>query len=111
MVSGLLVALVLAALQVCWAGLYRTIVTDAVASASAYAALADVPDSAGVVRAHDLIRSSLGPGVADSAVITQNSDDPATIAVHARVALPILGTWGIPGALTVTGRAVREVMP
>ena len=52
MVSGLLVALVLAALQVSFVGMYRTVVTDAVVSGSAYAALADVPDSAGVVRAH-----------------------------------------------------------
>ncbi len=111
MVSGLLVAVVLAALQVSFAGMYRAVVTDAVASGSAYAALADVPDSAGITRAHDLIRSSFGAAVADAASINTVQAEPGIVAIEARVTLPVIGLWGVPGSLTVVGRAVREVMP
>lgn len=111
MVAGLLVAVVLAAFQVCIAGLYRTVVTDAVSSASAYAALADVPDDAGVARARDLIESTLGPQISDHATIEMVAPAQGIVGVRARVALPVIGLWGVPGGLDVTGRAVNEVMP
>jgi hypothetical protein len=111
MVSGLLVALVLAALQVSFVGMYRTVVTDAVVSGSAYAALADVSDPAGITRARDMLRSSFGRDVADSAVFNMAQSEPGVVAIEARVRLPVIGMWGVPGALTIVGRSFREVMP
>lgn len=111
MVAGLLVSVVLAAFQVCIAGLYRTVVTDAVSSAAAYAALADVPDAAGVIRARELIESTLGASVSANATIHLVAPADGIVGVRARVLLPVIGLWGVPGALEVTGRAVHEVMP
>lgn len=112
MVSVLLVVVVLAVLQVAAAGLIRTIVADAAAGGAAYAALAGIPDAHGEVRARELLRVSLGSDVADAARISLRPGGGAGIvALDVTTDLPVIGIWGIPGALTVTGRAVREVVP
>ncbi|PTW91399.1 hypothetical protein C8A06_1121 [Microbacteriaceae bacterium MWH-Ta3] len=112
MVSMLLVVVVLGVLQVAAVGLIRTIVADAAAGGAAYAALADVPDSHGVLRARELLDASLGSDVADAArIVTRPGGGAGLVALDITTDLPVIGLWGIPGALTVTGRAVREVLP
>lgn len=112
LVSVLLVLVVLGVLQVSSVALIRTITTDAAVGGAAYAALAGVPDRAGIGRARDLLAESLGADVADAARISNRPGSGAgMVTIDITTNLPIIGLWGVPGALTVTGRAVREVLP
>ncbi|WP_419819234.1 TadE/TadG family type IV pilus assembly protein [Glaciibacter flavus] len=109
LVSVVLVALVLAVLQLALALHIRNTVLDAAAEGARYAALADNSLDDGVQRTRDLITTALGPAYASdvSAEYATYAGLPST-EVRVRSPLPLAGLLGPDRALEVTGHAARE---
>lgn len=109
MVTVVLMVLVLALLQVAVALHVRNTLVQCAVEGARYGARADVDPSAAVPRAQELIRGfateSYAGGVS-SQVTTVDGVEVVEVTVHAP--LPVIGTLGPPGALTVQGRAYRE---
>lgn len=109
LVSVLLVALVLAVLQLALALHIRNTVLDAAAEGARYAALADNSLDDGVERTRQLIVVALGPAYARdiSADYARYAGLPST-RVRVLSPLPLAGLLGPDRGMEVTGHAARE---
>lgn len=111
MVSGLLVALVLAVLQLALGLHVRNTVIDAAAEGAREAALAGSTDAAGVALTSRLIDLALGDDFAREISVGRSDwagEPVAVITVH--TTLPVLGLLGPTGALEVSGHAALETL-
>jgi Flp pilus assembly protein TadG len=108
----LLLALVLGVLQVGAVLLVRNTALDAVAEGARWSAIVGNTDADGAARARQVLTDSLGPsyatGVAASRTVWQQQ--PATV-VSATIPLPVIGLFGPPAAIEVTGHAALEPEP
>lgn len=107
LVSGLVVAAILALLQLGFALHVRNLATDAAGEGARRAALFGASEADGVARTLDLlaqagISAQVTPGVGGYA-----GREVVTMTVS--TSLPILGPWGPSGSLEVVGRAVKEI--
>ena len=112
LVAVLLLALVLGVLQLSAVLLVRNTALDAAAEGARWAALEGNGPADGVARARRILVDSLGPAYATAvtAGTTVWRDTPAAV-VTARIPLPVLGLFGPPGAITVSGHAAVETAP
>jgi Flp pilus assembly protein TadG len=107
-----LLALVLGVLQVGAVLLVRNTALDAVAEGARWSAIVGNTDADGVTRARQILTDSLGPAYA-AAVTASRAEwrqQPAT-EVSARIPLPVIGLFGPPAGIEVTGHAVVEPEP
>lgn len=109
MVGALLVALALGVIQFALALYVRNTVQDAAAEGARYAALADRTPADGAERTRELITAALGEGYTRdvTAGYARFAGAPATV-VTVRSPLPLVGLFGLPDALEVSGHAARE---
>lgn len=109
MLAGLVCVLLLAAMQLAFALHVRNTATAHVIEGARLGARADSDPATGAQRARELIADSLpgGGGVAVSAGRTA-VDGIAVVEVSALMRLPVLGPFGPPGAMSVTGHAYAE---
>jgi Flp pilus assembly protein TadG len=107
-----LLALVLGVLQVGAVLLVRNTALDAVAEGARWSAIVGNSDADGVARAQQVLTDSLGPSYASgvSAGRTVFAQQPATV-VTARIPLPLIGLFGPPAAIEVSGHAALEPRP
>lgn len=107
-----LLALVLGVLQVGAVLLVRNTALDAVAEGARWSAIVGNSDADGVARARQVLTDSLGPSYASRvrAGRTTWRRQPATV-VTARIPLPLIGLFGPPAAIEVTGHAALEPEP
>ena len=112
LVLVVVVPLLLGVLQVALVLHVRNTLTAAASEGARYAATADRPLEAGVVRTREQIADALASRFARDVVAS-----PATVAgapgVRVRVVaeVPPLGLWGPAVRLVATGHAVEEVPP
>lgn len=105
----LLVTLVVGILQLTLALHVRNTVHDAAAEGARHAALADTNLDSGIALTRELIVTALGSQYGQSVHALQTSfAGYPVIEVTVRAPLPLIGLFGIPDALEVTGRAARE---
>ena len=107
MVSALLVLLTVAILQVSYAFYTRNILLDAASAGARYGTLYDRTPEEGRERAEQIIRGNLPENYAQD-VHTSVYADPSGIRileVHVTAPLPVLGPWGFPGSISVSGHA------
>jgi len=107
-----LLALVLGVLQIGAVLLVRNTALDAVAEGARWSAIVGNSDADGVARAQQVLTDSLGPAYAARvrAGRTVWQRQPATV-VTARIPLPLIGPFGPPAAIEVTGHAALEPEP
>lgn len=107
--STLLVVLVLGVLQVGAVLLVRNTALDAAAEGARWAAVEGNTGADGVARARQVLTDSLGGAYAQdiTAGETTWAGLPAT-EVTARIPLPVIGLFGPPDAIEVTGHAALE---
>jgi Flp pilus assembly protein TadG len=110
-VSSLLIFLVLGVLQLGLVLHVRNTVQDAASEGARWAALADSSLAEGHIRTEDLIRSAVGSQYASDIQVGYQAwlGQPATV-VTVRAPVPLLGLWGAPRLLEVSGHAAREVI-
>ncbi|GAB3586311.1 hypothetical protein GCM10027579_21780 [Calidifontibacter terrae] len=109
MVSALLVIVFLGALQLGFALYVRNSLTAYAVEGARYGARADSSPAAGAARTRTLIRQALADGYADDVSVTEGSAGGGRVViVRIHTTLPVLGPFGPPGAMTVTGRAYAE---
>lgn len=112
MVSALLVALLLAVLQLGLALHVRNTVTDAASEGARFAALADGSAAAGVERTRELIVTALGPAYADDVTAAEGEHlGVPSVEITVRAALPLFGLLGVDRGLEVRGHAALETLP
>jgi hypothetical protein len=112
MVSALLVALLLAVLQLGLALHVRNTITDAASEGARFAALADGSAAAGVERTRELIGTALGPAYADEVTAAEGEHlGVPSVEITVRAALPLLGLLGVDRGLEVRGHAALETLP
>ena len=111
LVGILLTVLVLGVLQLALILHVRNTLTDAAAEGARTAALADNTLAHGVHRTEQLIVAAIGEGYARdvTAGYGEYLGHPAVI-VTVRAPLPLLGLWGFPDSVEVSGRAAQEVL-
>ncbi|WP_255424691.1 TadE/TadG family type IV pilus assembly protein [Agromyces sp. LHK192] len=111
MVIMLLLALVLAVMQLALALHVRNTLLDTAAEGARFAALAGASDADGVQRTRELIDTALASSFAQdvSAVRTTVGGIPV-VAVTVRATMPVIGLFGPENALEVTGHAALEVL-
>lgn len=109
LVSAMVALLFLGALQLGYALHVRNTATAHVIEGARVGARADNNPQDGVVRARDLLATTL-PGRYSSRVSASRTvvDGVAVVQVSADIPLPLLGPLGPPGAMTVTGQAYAE---
>ncbi|WP_371163766.1 TadE/TadG family type IV pilus assembly protein [Buchananella felis] len=107
LVSGLVVAAILALLQLGFALHVRNLATDAAGEGARRAALFGASEADGVARTTDLLQQSGINGWVTPGVGNYAGRDVVTMTVT--TSLPILGPWGPSGSLVVVGRAVKEI--
>ncbi len=108
MVAALLVALVLAVIQLALALHVRATVADAAAEGARHATLVGAGPAAGIARTRELITTALGPGFAERVSATTASvAGVETIEIRVAAPLPVLGLVG-PVGLEVRGHAPLE---
>lgn len=105
MVVLLLLLLVTAVIQLALALHVRNTVIDAAAEGARYAALYGATPGEGVERTKALIRGALSDSFA--ADVTASSVNQVT-EVRVRATLPLIGLFGFPAALDVSGHATEE---
>lgn len=109
LVGTVLTALTLAVLQLGLAVYVRNVVHDAAVEGAFHAALADTNSAAGAERTRMIVSQTVGSAYAgDVSVREAAGASGAVVEVTVRTTLPVLGLWGIPQALEVTGRAPLE---
>jgi Flp pilus assembly protein TadG len=112
MVSVLLVALLLAVLQLGLALHVRNTVTDAAAEGARFASLADATPADGAQRTRDLIATALGPGYAADVTVAEGQHlGVPSVEVTVRAALPLFGLLGADRGLEASGHAAIEQLP
>lgn len=110
-VSSLLLLLVLGVLQLALVLHIRNTVQDAAAEGARWAALADATLAEGHERTQSLIETAVGAQYARDIHTGYDTwlGQPATV-VTVSAPLPLLGLWGPPHILEVSGHAAREVI-
>jgi Flp pilus assembly protein TadG len=110
LVSGLVVALFLAVVQLGIALHVRNTLAAAAAEGARYAANADREPIDGVLRTEQIIRDSLSQRFANDVSLWRESigPDAEVVVVEVRASLPIIGWLGPDRAMTVRGRALEE---
>jgi Flp pilus assembly protein TadG len=110
-VSSLLLFLVLGVFQLALVLHVRNTVQDAAAEGARWAALADSSLAQGQRRTQELIRTAVGEQYARDVSVGFDTwlGQPATV-VTVRAPLPLLGLWGPPRSLEVSGHAARETV-
>ncbi|WP_256841277.1 TadE family protein [Ornithinimicrobium cryptoxanthini] len=109
LVSTLVVLLFLAAVQVGYALHVRNTATAHVIEGARIGARADNTPADGVVRATELLATTL-PGRYGTSVTGRAATvgGVGVVQVSADLPLPVLGPLGLPGTMTVTGQAYAE---
>ncbi|WP_308201042.1 TadE/TadG family type IV pilus assembly protein [Agromyces mediolanus] len=111
MVAMLLTLLALGVIQLALALHVRNTVLDAAAEGARFAALAGVAPEAGAARTRELISTAVGAGYATEIEQSRvDRDGVELVRVTVRAALPVLGLFGPPASLEVSGHAVREAV-
>ncbi|MBO0982105.1 TadE/TadG family type IV pilus assembly protein [Microbacterium sp. SD291] len=109
LVGTLLTLLTLAVLQLALAVYVRNVVHDAAVEGAHYAALADTAPAEGADVARQAITRAVGASYAEDVTVgTSEELGHATIEVHVRTTLPVIGLIGIPYALEVEAHAPME---
>lgn len=110
MVAALLVVLAIGVLQLALTLYVRNVVLSGASEGARVAARADATGADGVARAEELIGSSLMPGYAQDVVAAEEVvGGVRVVRVTVTAPLPVIGLLGPAGALTVSGRAVKEI--
>ena len=111
LVSVLVVAVVLGVVQLALALHVRNTLQDAASEGARWAALADSNADRGVARTRELITLAVGDQYAQDISVTGTDwlGRPA-VAVTVRATLPLVGLFGIPSGLEVTGHSSVEVV-
>lgn len=109
LVGGLLTALTLGVLQLGMVVYVRNVVHDAAVEGAYVAALADTELAEGVERFEGLVAATVGADLVDDVTVRETTRLGAPV-VELTVAatLPVVGLFGVPGALEVTGHAPVE---
>lgn len=106
------VPLLLGVLQVALVLHVRNTLTAAASEGARYAATADRPLVAGVVRAREQIADALASRFArDVSVTTASIGGAPGVRVRVVAEVPPLGLWGPAVRLVATGHAVEEAVP
>lgn len=109
LVSGLVVFVFLAVMQLGLALHVRNTLTLAASEGARAGARLDAGPQAGAARARDVVTGSLSARFAeDITVATDSVDGVAVVVVTIRAPIPVLGPIGPDRGLTVTGRAFEE---
>ncbi len=112
MVGALLTVLTLSVIQLGLALHIRNTVLDAASEGARFAALADSSLGEGAARSRDLISSAIGSGYATDVTATYGRYlGQKSAIVTVRTPLPLIGLFGLDGALEVTGHAAVETIP
>ena len=108
MVGALLVLLTMAILQVSFALYTRTMLVDAAAAGARYGKMRDRTPQEGMERTRQMIRGVLPASYAQDVSYRENRDATGvrTLEMTVKSPLPVLGPWGFPESIEVTGRAV-----
>ena len=109
LVTLLLLTLVLGVLQVGAVLLVRNTALDAAAEGARWAAVAGNTAADGAGRTRQVLSDSLGPAYARDVTVRTTLWRAAPAAeVTARIPLPVIGLFGPPDGIEVTGHAVLE---
>ncbi len=109
MVSGLVVFVFLAVMQLGLALHVRNTLTMAASEGARAAARLDASPETGIARARSVVQGSLSPRFAQDITASQASvDGVQVIVITIRAPIPVIGPIGPDRALTVTGRAFEE---
>lgn len=109
MVSGLVVFVFLAVMQVGLALHVRNTLTLAASEGARAAARLDASPATGVARAREVVTGSLSARFAqDISASPATVDGVQVVVVTIRAPIPVIGPIGPGGGLTVTGRAFEE---
>jgi Flp pilus assembly protein TadG len=109
MVSGLVVLLGLAVVQLGLALYVRNVLIACASEGARLGARADAQPADGARRSRELISDSLSPRFADHVTVQLVDDGPvAVVAVHVVAPLPVAGMLGPDGSIEVVGRAFEE---
>lgn len=107
MVAGVTAVLFAVTLQVIFALHVRNVLIDAASNGARYGTLADRGPGDAVQRSRDLITDTVGARFAgDISANPATVDGIATLEITVVAPLPIVGPFGPPGTLEVTGHAV-----
>lgn len=110
LVGVLVVAVVLALLQLTLGLHVRNVLTDAAGEGARRAALQGGTTAEAQERVHALADAALADGYVDSVTVSRTVvDGLEVVRVEVTAPLPVLGLFGPGGALRVTGHAVDEV--
>jgi Flp pilus assembly protein TadG len=109
LVSGLVVFVFLAVMQLGLTLHVRNTLTLAASEGARAGARLDAAPQAGVARAREVVTGSLSARFAqDITVASESVDGVAVVVVTIRAPIPVLGPIGPDRGLTVTGRAFEE---
>lgn len=109
MVGALLVVLFLGAFQLGFALFVRNSLTAYAVEGARYGARADSTPGAGAERTRVLIRDALADRYAGDVAASETTVAGArVVTITVRAQLPVLGPFGPPGGLEVSGRAYQE---
>lgn len=101
--------LTLAVIQLGLAIYVRNVAHDAAVEGAYYAALADTSLGEGSVRAREVVAVAVGEGFVNDVRVAETSRfGGAAVEVTITTALPIIGLWGVPETMEVTGYAPVE---
>lgn len=111
LVGVLVVGLILGVVQLALFLHVKNTVQDAASEGARWAALADSTPARGVARTQELIETAVGSSLASdvSASTTQWNGHPV-VAVTVRATIPLIGFFGLPEALVVTGHSAVETV-
>lgn len=109
LLAGLVSLLLLAAAQLAFALHVRNTATAHVIEGARHGARADLGPADGAARARELLADSLGGARGVEVVATTTSHEGLVVVqVSASMDLPVVGPFGLPGRMTVTGQALEE---
>ncbi len=109
LVSVLVVALVMALIQLTLALHVRNTLIDSASEGARHAALLGSSPAEGIARTRELIAMTLSAGYAEDVTATVVPDDDGELVeVTVRAPLPVLGLLGPSGVVAVRGHAVIE---
>lgn len=107
----LLTTVALAVVQLALALHVRNTVIDAAAEGARYAALAGASEADGVARTRELIATAVSADfAADVSASTITVDGVDVVSITVRTDLPLLGLFGPPHGLEVSGHAAVETL-
>lgn len=108
LVGTLLTVLTLGVLQFALAVYVRNVVHDAAVEGAYHGALADTEPAAGAERAERLVAIATGGLPAHARAVQSTVHGEPIVEVTVVATLPLIGLFGIPDALEVTGHAPSQ---